>query len=151
MKKKLLLVFLLLSLLITSSISVNATSVTYQHSATDNYGGWKVTHWSDTSTGNKYLYSYTDCWSKNFTTRYHEHVLMIRERSVNRLTVTVQPKYYSSGNNIGSLRRYDVYNTNINRVTPKSINSNNKKVTIYATLESLYTTATFTYHNIYGV
>ena len=151
MRTKLLSLILSAVLLLTLPTSVSAASVTNQYGANDDYGGWKASYWTDTSTGTKYLDSYTDCWTKDFTTRYHEHVIMIVDRSVNRLTVTVQPKYYSTGANIGSRRRYDVYNTNINRVAPKSIDSGGSKVTLFATLESQYTTATLTYHNIYGV
>lgn len=151
MKTKLLSLLLSVVFIVIPINLVSATSVANQHGANDSYGGWKASYWMDSSTGNKHLDSYTDCWTKDFKTRYHEHVIMVKERPVNRLTIVVQPKYYSTGGNIGSQRRYEVYNTNINRVTPKSINSGNRRVTLFATLESQYTTATFTYHNIYGV
>lgn len=155
MKKARKLMSLVMTIVLTLTLSVSvvqAAQVTNQNGATDDYGGWKHTHWQDSSTRNQYLYVYTDCWSKSFTTRYHEHVMYAKEnQNVSRLTIVVQPKYYSTGGNIGSQRKYEVRNNHLLRVMPQGINSGNKKVTLFACLESVYTTATLTYHNIYGV
>lgn len=140
--------------LLFSTLMCNASAafVEYQYSSSDSNGGWKATEWRDTSSANQLVYAYTDCWKKSNGTRYHEHIMMITEgKNINRLTVTVEPVYYTTGKNIGSKRRYDTYNGTRLRVLPQAISSGGSKVTLFATLESQYTTATYTYHNIYGV
>ena len=92
--------------------------------------------------------------NKDKTKRYHEHFLFCQpydSGNITKLTITVQPVYYSSGNNIGSQRKYETSNNYFLRVGKKTINSGNQKVTLFATLETVYSTATYTYHNIYGV
>lgn len=146
--------FMITGILLCSMLLCNASAafVEYKYSSSDSNGAWKATDWRDTSSANQLVYAYTDCWKKSTGTRYHEHIMMITEgKSINRMTVTVQPVYYSTGNSIGSQRRYDTYNGTRLRVLPQSISSGGNKVTIFATLESQYTTSTYTYHNIYGV
>jgi hypothetical protein len=135
-------------------INANAAYVAPDHSSTDSLGGWKSSEWNDTSSRKQWVHAYTDCWSENFTTRYHEHVLYVEPHdsgNINRLTITVQPVYYSSGNNIGSQRKYEKLNHWWLSVNRQTISSGNQRVTVFATLETLYTTATYTYQNIYGV
>lgn len=145
-----LLAYVIVVCLLTTTVS--AAFVEYTYSGSDANGQWKVSEFNDSATGNQFLYVYTDCWKTSSGTRYHEHIMMTKgSTAIRRLTVVVQPVYYSTGANIGSQRRYDAYNETRLRVLPQSISSGGNTITLFATLESQHTTATYTYHNIYGV
>lgn len=150
---KLVAILLVTTLILSiSCFYASAAFVEYSYSGSDSNGAWKVSEFEDSSTRNQFMHVYTDCWKKSNGTRYHEHIMMTPGSSpITRLTVTAKPVYYSSGNAIGSERRFDAYNTTVLRVMPQSINSGGSKVTLFATLESQHSTATYTYHNIYGV
>lgn len=128
--------------------TASAASVEFAYKGTDDNGVWKVSEIQDTSTKNQFFYVYSDCWKSYPGTRYHEHIMMTKgNKPIARLTVTVQPKYYSTGEVIGSQRRYDAYNTTYLRVMPQSIASGGYAVTVFCTLEAQDNTATYTYHN----
>ncbi|HHX37314.1 MAG TPA: hypothetical protein GX717_04960 [Clostridiaceae bacterium] len=134
------------------STTALAAFVEFTYSGSDANGRWKVSEFNDSATGNQFLYVYTDCWKKPSGLRYHEHIMMTKgSTAIRRLTVVVQPVFYSTGAAIGSQRRYDAYNATRLRVMPQAVNSGGSTITLFATLESQHTTATYTYHNMYGV
>lgn len=144
------LVISIVSCLMSSAVS--ATFVDFSYSGSDANGQWKVSEFNDAATGNQFLYLYTDCWKNSDGMRYHEHIMMTKgENAITRLTIVVQPVMYSSGAYIGAQRRYDAYNATMLRVMPQSINSGGSEITLFATLESQHTTATYTYHHLYCV
>lgn len=101
---------------------------------------------SGTSTGESWLGKRTtpagqeERWSNTWI----DHSTNIR-----RLTIKNQPKYYSSGANIGALRRNDAYNTNFVSVGYYLYNTG--KVTTNCTVESQHTYAVLRYVNLYGM
>jgi len=151
---KVLSIMIACSLLPCKAITLNtsATFVNYKYASSDSNGVWEATDWKDTSTANQFVYTFTDCWKNSSGTRYHEHIIMTRGSTpITRMTATVAPVYYYSGSSIGPTRVYNTYNGTRLRVNPQAIYSGGNLITLFATLETQHTTATYTYHNIYGI